>query len=1028
MKTYKASFLVLLPLISVSLAGCNEKVIHEHTYSSDWSFNNTSHWHSATCEHSDLKSNEGDHVDNNHDNKCDICGFDISIPPTPVTEDYKVNAQEWEAAFGKNKPFGIADNYKFTYVENAYNQTYTTIFEVDGNRAKITTTDGSHSSVAYYSYESNTYYAFYQDDGVWLKQQSTSPKDSLISGMLEYYQDSSLFTFDEQNNFYVRPSFVDHDITYKDLYIKFQDKKIKSYGLKGDFYSNGSKMTGSIDGTIEYGNQIVALPPIPEHVHTYSTVWNADSTGHWHDATCGHDVIKDFAKHYDSNADGYCDVCSYVVGGMSNQVSETTWNSIMNGVEPFYLFNNASIMFAQKFNNNVVESFNISLAGNLAREDSANYTNSKFYQYDNNEDSYYKLEYNPTNGYERKSADWKSSDMGNLYFMSQILSSLNYSDFSFDSAKGKYCANHKIRIIGQDFDEFEIMFAYNSLVSAVGTVYYSATDNIYFTLDVMYGGVNIVLPPYKDITKHEYEYWSCFRSAYTSILDSIVSKGSENATDDHNTVEIYHLSTGSYDKIKSRMMSAIVDCSYPSLVNGTPDQFIEYLGADILLPLDDFVASHDKRYGTEILNDYFPSYMAENSYLGVDEYGQPTLSSIPFCRSTELMGYNGVFVDYCASLQAYSSYKLDEVPSTWQEWEIKGPIYREILDSLIGRGVYGRQDYEGTASDFVVKYRDGLTDSEGRKLLLDFTDVDINLTRVISWDSTDNMFITLIKQWGAEYTRLTSEQKQVEPLYRKGDVMFCSSENKPKVIECLKFFNRLSKQRIFGVPTEFQQSYVSAAFENNQVMFMLCSSGGLSYNTANWEKRFRVHALPYYDDGTNVRKYVMSQGADIALTDQLKENEKAFDFITELTTGDLNAEWCLQTGYYPVSKSALNSPKYQNFLKEATPEGINAYMSETGCSKAEAEAHAYEIAPRVAYREGSIVNNSIYMVPENNWIQFVDPAFIGSAKVRQLSKAIFEQVFIELAADAPDSDYDSILKKIIDDPDIKARSNINVVL
>lgn len=553
------------------------------------------------------------------------------------------------------------------------------------------------------------------------------------------------------------------------------------------------------------------------------------------------------------------------------------------------------------------------------------------------------------------------------------------------------------------------------------------------------------------------KFWSSFGSAYTGVLDGIVKQAAEKASDENAKVVIEHISQGSYDKVKSEMVSAIADRSYPNMVTGYPDHFAEYLGNYILQPLDNLVKSYDQKYGTDLLKDYLPQYMEENYSLDCDEDGNPVLSALPFNKSTELMGYNGVFVDYCASLDAYKAYELDKVPATWQEWSTKGQYYRDILTSLAGTGksdglaVYGVQNYEGTASNFAVHKRDEAKDADGnyieagstgRKLLLDFTDVDNELTRVISWDSTDNMFITLIKQWGAEYTKLPAEEKEKTPLYRRGDILFCSSENKQKVIDCLKFFKEMNARHIFGVPKESQQSYNSKSFETNQVMFMLCSSGGLSYNTAKWENRFRVKPLPYYDDGVTQRKYVISQGANITLTDATNDFEKSFEAMVAMTTGELQAEWCLQTGYYPCSKSATETDKYQNFLKEATEEGITKYMEESGCTREEALAHAYETPTRVAYREGSNINETEYMVSTKEWKKFVDDAFIGSSDIRTLVKRVFESTFIKLVidpkgekagsyksvADIPDSVYAGILEDVVTDPVIQQKAtNIRVV-
>ena len=46
--------------------------------------------------------------------------------------------------------------------------------------------------------------------------------------------------------------------------------------------------------------------------HTFSESWSANSTDHWHAATCEHNTEKsDLAPHADTNEDGECDTCEY---------------------------------------------------------------------------------------------------------------------------------------------------------------------------------------------------------------------------------------------------------------------------------------------------------------------------------------------------------------------------------------------------------------------------------------------------------------------------------------------------------------------------------------------------------------------------------------------------------------------------------------------------------------------------------------------------------------------------------------------
>ena len=48
---------------------------HEHTFSTDWSYDATHHWHAATCEHTDKFSDKNVHVyDSDTDTQCNTCG------------------------------------------------------------------------------------------------------------------------------------------------------------------------------------------------------------------------------------------------------------------------------------------------------------------------------------------------------------------------------------------------------------------------------------------------------------------------------------------------------------------------------------------------------------------------------------------------------------------------------------------------------------------------------------------------------------------------------------------------------------------------------------------------------------------------------------------------------------------------------------------------------------------------------------------------------------------------------------------
>ena len=124
--------------------------------------------------------------------------------------------------------------------------------------------------------------------------------------------------------------------------------------------------------------------------------------------------------------------------------------------------------------------------------------------------------------------------------------------------------------------------------------------------------------------------------------------------------------------------------------------------------------------------------------------------------------------------------------------------------------LFGVQDAEGHGSDFVLSSAEKI---DGKKVLLDYTKLeDASQSRLFSWDSTDNAFITLVRQWGAEYTKLPEDQRSVSPKQRQGKIMFANSTNLPKVVDMLKFFNNMYKNRIFCTPSFLGGTFSSDAF------------------------------------------------------------------------------------------------------------------------------------------------------------------------------------------------------------------------
>ncbi len=482
--------------------------------------------------------------------------------------------------------------------------------------------------------------------------------------------------------------------------------------------------------------------------------------------------------------------------------------------------------------------------------------------------------------------------------------------------------------------------------------------------------------------------WTGFGSSYSVALEDVLGSFTNETG-----ISVEHESQSGYDNLQNNMNNSIATESYPNIANGYPDHFAGYISNEIQVPLDDYIKEYNEKHDTDLLSDFYPEYMVENQTLGYDEDGNALTYGLPFNKSTEVLGYNNFFVQYAQSL--HSELK---VPETWAEIEAQGPKYREVMQSLasykdgegktvLGKWLYGTFDNDSEEAKKLPKNTlvdpasfetvDAIAEKDpkdyapaGKEFLLDCSKVDMSLFRVISWDSADNMFITIVRQWGGEYTSYTKD----DIVYGHGWARFYDDDIKARTVEALNYFKDMYDDKTFGLPEDMSStaSYSSDSFLSNQCVFTVCSSGGLSYNIKEgYGRRFRVAPIPYKDAD---HKFVISQGTNLAVFEQGKEatKKKAFETIVALCTGELQSEWAVQTGYYPASKSAVveGSPYYKLIHEDQDT----------------------EVA--LAYQESAIVNEENYMDEAKKWTKFVDPGFVGSSIIRNEVKTVPGIVFL----------------------------------
>lgn len=95
----KLLWIVLLVFaLALIFAACEPiETQHEHTYEDVWSRDENSHWHKATCEHTDQTSGNAEHnlvpVPGDARLECDVCGYTKQTCDHPLETEYTANDQ-----------------------------------------------------------------------------------------------------------------------------------------------------------------------------------------------------------------------------------------------------------------------------------------------------------------------------------------------------------------------------------------------------------------------------------------------------------------------------------------------------------------------------------------------------------------------------------------------------------------------------------------------------------------------------------------------------------------------------------------------------------------------------------------------------------------------------------------------------------------------------------------------------------------------------------------------------------------------
>ncbi|MCH3977169.1 MAG: extracellular solute-binding protein [Bacilli bacterium] len=451
--------------------------------------------------------------------------------------------------------------------------------------------------------------------------------------------------------------------------------------------------------------------------------------------------------------------------------------------------------------------------------------------------------------------------------------------------------------------------------------------------------------------KKSITFWTGFGATVNGVLQPLIDQFQK----DNPEFTIKYETKGGYDNLQQAINLSVSNSAYPNIAVGYPDHMASYMMANILLPLDSYIAGED---GVD-LTDFNQDYLVENQSLayhkktdGTNDYENPYTMGLPFNKSTEVMVANQTFVDWIITKDETNTIK---VPETWQEAKVVG---EKILAIMKDGDYYGK--YIDLDGNILVPEGDKLTSEEKAQVLLDLTQTNENNFRPFSWDSTANFFITIVRDWGGTYTEMGND-------IRSGYLQFDSAETRA----ALSFFQEMAHESVIGVPQNWgESSFSSTPFNANKTIFTISSSAGVTSNIPpNNAFKVSINAIPFNQGET---KYVISQGTNLMLFDQGSDEAKAYSWkLIKYLTTQVNDRFALGTAYYPVTKTMANTQTYLDFLSNTDG----------------------KTASQLAVINAAQLNVDVYDAEDSSWVKFVDPGFYGSSEIRSAVSNIVPRVF-----------------------------------
>ena len=406
-------------------------------------------------------------------------------------------------------------------------------------------------------------------------------------------------------------------------------------------------------------------------------------------------------------------------------------------------------------------------------------------------------------------------------------------------------------------------------------------------------------------------FWNGFNDNYRAVISNVIKAFKEiepNVTVEHDDIK----QSGNYAMVMENVIKGFSANNYPDIVVAYPDSIQMAINANKVIDMTPYI--NDETYGwdEDDFDDIIENYLKDGT-----NYSIPGTYSMPFCKSTEVMFYN-------SSIEGLDLSSVDPV--------VNGglPITEEYINNI------SWEEFWGHLVPALDTYNKGLADD--KKLF----GQNPNFPAIVGYDSDDNLFITLAKQYGYGYT-------DVDQVTGEGKLLFNNDGMKELVGQYRQYYKNhwIQTQGTSG-------SYTSALFEPGNCIFCIGSTAGVS-NQNGSTFQTKCANLPKPAQG---ERFIIDQGPSLTFLDHKDDNRAlaSWLFYKFLTNAENNAAWAINASYLPIRYSTYETRAYSSL---SDPKGKEP--KSLGLLK--------------AYLAQYQLNSADYL--------FTSPVFTGSAKARE---------------------------------------------